>query len=470
MSGTLSGRILAVALSLGIGALTLTAVPAQATSSAAQIATSTTNGVAYLTSLQGPDGGYAGGGLSNEWAFSAMAAAGKAAVDVVPGGDATKNARTVYRNQLAAPTWPGASPVVTDYERGILNAYAAGIDPARVSPGQNLIARVASYWQTSSPGSYGPPANFNGTVFALLALGGAKTQSGVQRVPQRLLDASVTVVRANQHNDGGWNYSQAAGNPSALASTSDIDMTGATMAALCSSGVPATDASVVAAKNFLKGKLVNTSGAFTSMFGANSDSNGWGVSGLNACGINSQGADFTTPAGKTPVDFLIAQQFNPGGGFRYLPSDSSPSAYSSIDALRAVAGGGFTAPPPIPTTVGAPRWVGDTAFTSGTTSSLALIVDSGSGTPKVCSVAITPTGATSTLGAVLDAATTAATPSGCVTGSAPSSGSGQVTAVNGLANSGSSTWQVSIDGAASAAAARGTTVHLGDTITLRYGS
>ncbi|WUS69012.1 hypothetical protein OG618_36365 [Kitasatospora sp. NBC_01246] len=451
------------------GALLLSAVPAHATASPTQIATSKSTGVTYLRSLQAADGSYVtGGGLSNEWAFSALAAAGTAAADVTPGGDPTKNARLVYRNQLAAPGWPSASPVVTDYERGILNAYAAGIDPARVGPGRNLLADLAAYWQAAEPGYYGPSANFNGTVFGLLALAGAKTQAGTRRAPQALLNASGAVVRANQHNDGGWNYSKAAGDPTALAQGSDIDMTGAAMASLCTAGVPDTDPAIVAAKNFLKGKLAS-SGAFNAMFGVNTDSNGWAVSGLNACGINPQGTDFTSGTGKTPVDFLIAQQFKPGGGFKYLPTDTTPSPYASVDGLRAVAGAGFTAAPPAPTVAGEPTWAAATGFTAGTAAKLTLVVDDGTGALKVCAVTLAPTATTATLGDVLDAAATAV-PSGCVTAVTPSSGGGAVTALNGTANSGSSTWKVSLDGTTATAATRATTVHLGDAVSLSYGS
>ncbi|MER7769080.1 hypothetical protein [Kitasatospora sp. NPDC096140] len=451
------------------GALLLSAVPAHATASPTQIATSKSTGVTYLKSLQAADGSYVtGGGLSNEWAFSALAAAGTAAADVTPGGDPSKNARLVYRNQLAVAGWPGGSPVVTDYERAILNSYAAGIDPARVGPGRNLIADAVAYWQTAEPGYYGPSANFNGTVFGLLALAGAKTQTGTQRAPQALLNASVTAVRANQHNDGGWNYSKAAGDPTALAQGSDIDMTGAAMASLCAAGVPNTDPAIVVAKNFLKGKLAS-SGAFNAMFGVNTDSNGWAVSGLNACGINPQGTDFTSGTGKTPLDFLIAQQFKPGGGFKYLPTDTSPSPYASVDGLRAVAGAGFTATPPAPVTAGEPTWTATTGFTAGTAARLALVVDDGTGALKACTVTLTPTGSTATLGDVLDAAGTA-TPAGCVTAVTPSTGGGTVTAINGTANSGSSTWKVSLDGATATGATRATVVHLGDTVSLRYGS
>lgn len=470
MNRSRTSRRLALAAPAAFGAFALTVLPAAATSTPAQIATSKTNGVAYLKSLQAADGSYAGSGLSNEWAFSAFAAAGTAVVDVAPGGDTTKNARTVYRNLLSTSGWPSASPVVTDYERGTLNAYAAGIDPARVSASRNLIANIYSYWQTAEPGYFGPSGNFNGTVFAALALGGAKTQTGGVRIPQALTDSLVTRIRANQHNDGGWQYSKAEGNPTALATAGDIDMTGAAMAALCASGVPNTDTDVVQAKNFLKGKLVTTSGAFNSMYGVNTSSNGWAVAGLNACGINPQTGDFLTTAGKTPIDFLIANQYNPGGGFKYKPSDTTPSAYASIDSLRALAGGGFTAAPPVPVTPGAPQWVAQPAFTTGTATQLALTVDDGAGGLKVCSVSFTPTAATTTLGDVLDAATTSATPSGCVTSVTPSSGTGTVTAVNGKANSGSNTWKVSVDGSSFAGAARNKVINAGDTIALRWGA
>ena len=408
--------------------------PAQApTSTPGQIATSVkTNGVAYLKTLQATNGTFAGG-LSNEWAFSALAAAGTAAVDVTPAGSPTLNARTVYQGQLAATTWPSTAPVVTDYERGALNAYAAGIDPARVAATRNLIANVISYWQPASPGYYGPPANFNGTVFAVLALAGAKTQAGGARVPQALLNSSITVMRANQHNDGGWDFPQAAGNPTTLAATSDIDMTGATMAAMCAAGVANTDSAIVAAKTFLKAKLVAGSGAFNSSFGANSDSNGWAVSGLNACGIPSQGADFTTTSHKTPIDFLIAQQVNPGGGFKYQPSNTVATAYSSIDAERALAGGGFTATPPTPVTTGATTWTAASGFTSGTASTLAVVIDNGT-TVTPCSVSITPTG-TTTLGAVLTAATGGHTV-GLRHRVTPSTGTSTITAINGTTNTG----------------------------------
>jgi hypothetical protein len=453
-----------------LSVLALAPAAAHATTTPAALATSVTNATTYVKGLQDPtSGSFVSSGLSNEWAFSALASAGVAAADVLPPAPnniPSKSGRATYRTTLSPASWPGtASPPVTDFERATLNAYSAGIDPARVAATQNLVAGIASYWQTASPGYWGAPGNFNGTVFGLLALAGAKTSAGAQRVPQALLDKSIATVRANQHADGGWNYPKAEGVPAQLAAASDIDMTGATLASLCVSGVASTDSAVVAGKNFLKGKLTNATGAFTSSFGANTDSNGWAVQGLNACGIPNQGTDFTTALGFTPIDFLVSQQLS-GGGFRYT-TGTTPNAYASIDALRAEAGGGFSATPPVPTTPGEPQFAASTSFVSGTTSKLALVVDDGSGTLKVCAVSIAPSTATTTLGAVLTAATTAATPSGCVSGFSPASGT--ITTLNGVSNSGSSTWKVSQDGGAAATATTATTVGLGATIALKYG-
>ena len=457
-------------LAATVAALALVPAAAQAHTPAATLAASVAAGVTYVEGLQGATGQFAGGGLSNEWAFGALAAANVAAVDLLPPPPfhtAAFNARAVYRDYLSPANWPGtASPPVTDFERATLGAYSAGIDPARVSATQNLIASIASFWQPSTQGYWGAPGNFNGTVFALLALAGAKTPAGAQRVPQALLDKSIATVRANQHTDGGWDYPKAEGVMAQSTAASDIDMTGAALASLCVSGVANTDSAVVAGKNFLKGKLNAATGAFTSSFGANTDSNGWGVQGLNACGFASQGSDFTSATGTTPIDFLVTQQVA-GGGFRYT-TGSTPNAYASIDALRALAGGGFSATPPTPTTSGEPRFAGGTAFVSGTASRLALVVDDGSGSLKVCSAGVSPATSSTTLGTVLTAATAASTPTGCITGFSPASGT--ITSVNGVANTGTTTWKASIDDGTPAAAANATVVTLGDTIGLKYGS
>jgi hypothetical protein len=365
---------------------------------------------------------------------------GVAPADVNKAGKEGKDARSWYEGVIGVPTWPGEGAVSTDFERAALLSYAAGIDPARVSKRQNLIAKVASYYQPESPGYYG--STFNATVFGLLVLGQVKTTGGVRRVPTVVLEQAIAAVKANQHTDGGWTWGKAAGNEAALKKASEPDMTGAAMAALCGAGVA---------------NSVNT------------DSNAWAVDGLKACGIDPQGSGFigSKPKENTPIAFLISQQVS-GGGFRYLTSGSTAESYASQDAVRALGSGGFTAIPPTPKS--GPQWKGVTEFATGEaeTTSLALIVDDGISPLKICSVTLAPKATTTSLATVLNAVVAGTTPASCVTGFLPASGEGAITQVNGYPASPEERWKLSIDGGAKETAKRNTTIHVGDTLYLKY--
>ncbi len=440
---------------------------ASATASSAEIEASVEKGVAYLKTLQQTNGGF------EDWDLSAFAAAHVAAANLEKTGAET-DARTWYRKLVGnTETWPGKEPVVTDYERAALNAYAAGIDPARVSKTQNLVAQIASYYEPTSPGDYGP-GGFNGTVFALLALADTKTEGGVQRVPQALLTKSIEVVKANQHTDGGWTWEKAEGNETKLKAAAEPDMTGAAMAALCTAGVSKSEGVLVKAKEYLEADLKaesKGSGAFESEFHANTDSNAWAVSGLNACGINPQEEGFTTKEKHTPIEFLISQQLKSGaesGGFKYLTTGTTANEYSSQDAIRALAGAGFTATPPVPTG-GLEQWFAESNFSTSKTvkSPLALIINNGTPTLKVCSVSVAPAEATTTLETVLKAAEAGSTPKECVTSHKSESATKAITQINGYPSTPAPEWDLSIDGSAEELAKTSKVIHLGDTIYLR---
>jgi hypothetical protein len=442
---------------------------ASATASTAEIEASVEKGVAYLKTLQQTSGGF-----ESDWDLSALAAAHVAAANVKKTGAET-DARTWYRKLVGnTETWPGKEPVVSDYERAALNAYAAGIDPARVSKTQNLIAQIASYYEPASPGYYGPTGNFNGTVFALLALADTKTEGGVQRVPQALLTKSIEAVKANQHTDGGWAWEKAEGNETKLKAAAEPDMTGAAMAALCTAGVSKSEGVLVKAKEYLETDLKaesKGSGAFESEFHANTDSNAWAVSGLNACGINPQEEGFTTTEKHTPIEFLISQQLKSGaesGGFKYLTTGTTANEYSSQDAIRALAGAGFTATPPVPTG-GLEQWFAESNFSTSKTvkSPLALIINNGTPTLKVCSVSVAPAEATTTLETVLKAAEAGSTPKECVTSHKSESATKAITQINGYPSTPAPEWDISIDGSAEELAKTSKVIHLGDTIYLR---
>jgi hypothetical protein len=452
-------------LALAVCAL-LAPCSAHATATTNEIEAAKQAGVAYLKSLQQPNGEFPGFG--REWVLTALAAAGTAAANVKQ-GEAGTDARAFYRGLVGNnATWPGSSEApVSDFDVAALSAYAGGIDPARVSSTQNLIAQIAAHYQPANPGYYGEPSLFSGTVFALLALADTKTRHDAQRVPHALLEESANVVRANQHTDGGWTFSRAEGNPVALNMPAEAEMTGAAMASLCGAGVPNTDPAIAAAQNFLVSDLkaeASGSGAFATAFGPNTDTNAWAVEGLNACRIPAQGAEFTTSKGKTPIDFLISQQL-PGGGFKIEPKDTAANLYSSQDAVRALGGAGFTAAPPAPKR--APRWLFEKQFSPAKPALLSLVISDGASTPRACAVAITPGAATTTLAKVLEAAEGASTPANCVTAFTPTAGGGAITSINGLPKPPQARWNVSVDGAPEALAKRAKKIHVGDTIYLR---
>jgi hypothetical protein len=458
---------LLASLAIGCAGAALCSPAALATSTSTQVKAATSKGAEYLRTLQEPNGEIAGFG--GDWSLTSFAAAGVAAGNIEQ-GEAGVDARTWYRDLIADPeTWPGGSePPVTEYERASLVVDAAGVDPARVSQQQNLIAQILAHYQPASPGYYGSPSLFNGTVFGLLAIEGAKTAKGAQRLPQALLGKSVTVVRNNQHTNGGWSFQKVEGNEKALNSASEPDMTGAAMAALCGTGVPNSDPAVVRGEEYLESILIASSGAFSVSFGANTDSNAWAVQGLNTCGIDPQGPQFTTSSGKTPIDFLISEQL-PGGSFKYQPSEPGANEYSSQDAVRALAGGGFNPQPP--KAKKAKQWLAEKSFSAspGVQSLLALVIDDGTSALAPCAVAIAPAASKTKLGAVLSAAETAATPGGCVTSFAAVKGKGAITQINGSAASGATSWKLSVDGGAPKAAKATSAIALGDTIYLHLG-
>jgi len=434
---------------------------ASATSSTAEIEASTKAGVTYLKTLQETNGSIPGFG--GDWSLTSFAAAGTAAANVKK-TESSASARTWYRELVGnTTTWPESSKApATEFEKAVLVAYAAGIDPARVSQTQNLIAQVIARYQTANPGYYGEPSVFEGTLFGLLALAETQTREGVERVPQVLLEQSVAVVRANQHTDGGWNFERVEGSEEGVKSAAEVDTTGTAMAALCSAGVKSTDGAIVKGEEYLESQLISASGSLGSE--ANTDSNAWAVEGLKACGINPQEAAFTTAAKKTPIDFLISQQVS-GGGFR-TTTGTSANEYSSQDAVRALAGSGFTAVPPVPSGE-LPQWEFETSFSASKSvaSPLTLVINSAGSALKPCSVSVAPGEATTTLEVVLSAAETSSTPTGCVT-SFKSEGQA-ITQINGNPSAPAPNWDVSIDGGAEARATPATSIHLGDTIYLR---
>jgi hypothetical protein len=442
-------RIAAAAAALCLAA----PASAAATVPPAELAASVSSGTAWIRSQQDPATG-ALTGFGADWAATGLAAAGVHAADVKTTGPSLQDALlaewtsegwtypTVFSELGNPPGWL----VATDFERAILIAHAAGLQPTRLSANANLVAQLAGLYQPN--GAFGAPGLFNGTVFGVLAL--SRTA-----VPQGILDQGTKIIRDTVHDDGGWTF-QLATTPAQKAQPSDIDMTGAAVAALCDGGVSATDPVVTGALAFLRGKLDNATGAFNAMFGANADSNAWAVQGLNACGIDPQSAEWTTAAGKTPLDYLVALQRKTGphaGSFKYMADegDDFPNLYSSQDAVRALAGGSLTADPP------GGRLRPGADVPAGTPVPTVLALDDGADGLKLCRTTA-PVGAP--VNDVLTAAQAESMPPGCVTELALDGDT--IVSVNGKAGG----WLASLDGKSETLAAA-QPVGFGDIVALR---
>lgn len=424
-----------------LGALFL--VPAASAATQAEVQSSIGKAVSYVESQQQADGAIAGFG--GDWSATALAAAGVDASQVrLAAGD--PSFQDALQAEFSESEWTG-DPLpsgATGYGGATLIAYAAGIDPARISAESNLPAQLAGTW-SSTTGGFG--SGTNGAAFGVMAL--RRTP-----LPAWALAPSVEFLRRTQHTDGGWTFSGSTSQAS-LEGESEQDTTGSVVAALCEAGVPTYDPTVADALAYLHGQQIPATGGFAYVYGEPSaDVAAWIVSGLRACGIDPQSAEWTTTAGKTPIDFLLTQQ-EADGSFAYA---GSGNLYTTQGALRALAGGVFTADPP---SHRATPTVAD-----GTPVPHVLAVRLGPDNVRICKVTA-PAGAALT--AVLEAAeSTGSYPSGCV--SSLGVDEGRVSAVDGVEPGGTDeSWLVRLD-RGPAEVAGGQKVGFGQTIALWPGA
>jgi hypothetical protein len=447
------------AFALSLAALAVLPAAAAATSSQGEIDTAVGRAVEYVRGQQDPLSGepfgFEHGSFSSDWVATALAAAGVSAADVhTPGNPSLQD----FLLGDYTGFWGGPpTKAVTDYERVTLVSHAAGLDPARLSADLNLPAQIAGRWNPLA-GSFGEPS-INSTAFGILAL---KTAP----VPAWALAPAASYLRQRQHDDGGWTYS-AAMTPAAKAEPSEPDMTGAAIAALCEAGAPAYDPAVAPALAYLQGLLVDATGAFRYAFGDNADATAWAISGLTACGIDPQSAAWTTAAGKTPIDHLLSLQVQSGpeaGGFGY-ENTSEANLYSTQDALRAIAGGVFTAAPPDRGDPSQPSVRPVPVVSTGTPVPHLLAIELAPGNVRICKVAA-PEGAP--LSQVLSEAKAGGSfPAGCVT--SLSMLDGRLTSLDGVPPAGEDeAWLLRLDRHAEEIAGE-QPVGFGETIALRIG-
>ncbi len=413
-----SSRLAQASAVVCVGLIAVGPSSAAASVSEGQASAAAARGAQWIATQQEENGSL--GSFGGDWSMTALAAAGINAADV-RSAVLDPSAQDFYLSQW---TTEGPGGAATDEERAILAGYAGGLQTTRLDAHTNLLADLAAQFNGHQLGGRGAT---NANAFGLLAL---EASGG----PPAVMDTLAQTLRTEQNADGGWNF--AAG-----ASSSDVDMTGAGIAALCAAGADASDPAVARALTYLRAAQDPVSGGFVSAtLGLNTDTTGWVTSGLRRCGIDPQ--SWTTAEGKTPLDFLISQQ-NPDGSFQWQAGDGNEDLYATQDAVRPLAGAAFTASAP-PRVVPSEPAVRPAALVPiGTPVPMTLIIDSGlevsgGSSVRMCKV-LAATGAS--VARLLESAEMASEPSYCVSDLELSAG--HIRRLNGVAAvPGHSSWQV----------------------------
>src|ERR1700729_935124 len=418
-----NGLALAMLLALGLAVFGPTASPAAAAVTEAEETAAAKHGEEWMTLLQEPSGELPAFG--GDWSMTSFASVGINAADVRL-SPTDPSAQDFYLS-----LWTGEPPALlsaTDFERAILTGYSGGLEPSRLDAQTNLVADLAAQFNGHELGEKGAT---NADVFGILALAAVGA-------PGDVIDTLAQTVREQQDADGGWNF--AAGTKK-----SEADLTGAALAALCTAGAPNTNPAIVKAESYLHTVQDTATGGFINPT-VNTDSTAWVVSGLDACKIDPQAAEWTTTASKTPIDFLIAQQ-NPDGSFQRKAGDEEEDFYATQDAVRALSGTGFIVSPPSRMQAGQPAVRPAPTVAAGTPVPMTLVIDSaghvtGGSSLRMCKVTA-PVGAS--VAQMLTDASEASLPSYCL--SDLSLQEGRIARVNGVnGEPGKSAWKVSREG------------------------
>ena len=245
--------------------------------------------------------------------------------------------------RVRRPIWdddpPRAAPLA-DYERAILIAHAAGLDPARLSADLQPAGAAGRPLEPGRPAA-SATASSNSTAF------GDPGAEDDRRCRRWALAPAVAFLRRNQHDDGGWTYS-AALTPAAQREPSEPDMTGAAIAALCEAGVPAYDPDVAAGAG-LPARAAGRRDRRRSTTLGRRQRRRHRLGGQRPQRLRDRPAvGGLDDRGGQDADRPPALAAGPGrageaGGFGYEDAERRPNLYSTQDALRAIAGGVFTA-------------------------------------------------------------------------------------------------------------------------------
>lgn len=279
--------------------------------------------VAWLRTLQRPDGGIGTLGTSCEAAWLV------ALVGQNPDGPAwTPGSRSLMAACAdEAPTFLSRRDTgrLAKVLRAVVAARAAGatrFDP-RAFAGVDLIAELEARYNPTT-GLYDPNFFFRHCL-AVLAL----TEAG-----RPLPSGVINGILAQQRSDGSWGWAVDPDPADGFSTAGDIDTTGRSLQALRRAGLPLYHPAYTRALHFIREQQL-ADGGWGLMGGpTNTNSTAIAVDTIIAAGWDPEGPLFRRN-GKTPVEVLLGLQ-EPGGAFIYRPGAEESRFLATYDAVPAL--------------------------------------------------------------------------------------------------------------------------------------
>jgi len=283
----------------------------------------------YLREIQASDGSI-GSYSDSAWAVMAIAAARKnpdkwqvAGVSVV---DYLKNNASMLSGEFNL----GAA-----YARLVLAIIAAGEDPSAFGPGDATYAPGGDYLSklkelhngVQFTDGFGSVDLLNDDFWGLLALIAAREPRS-----STLVSTTVTFIKDNQAEDGGWCWGTTA-NP--YYSGSDVDDTAAAIMALIAAGENPYSAVINDAMAYMR-EQQDFCGGFLSWGVANLGSTNVAVDAMNSAMRNPL-SSYWTPGTVNPVDYILG--FQEAEGSFFDPGAWTPAREKNTsDAIIALLG------------------------------------------------------------------------------------------------------------------------------------
>jgi len=274
--------------------------------------------VEWLKEQQRPDGGF---GMEKSTlsetteVIYALAAAGEDVASVQKEG---KSPLDFLAANIGEATSVGAKAKVA-----LAAAYSGG--NAYDVAGTNLVGEIVDSQQED--GMYGgADDSLLSHTYAVLALA-----SVGEEIPAR----AIEYLKTHQADNGAWAW-----NGSTIAADADTNSTALVLQALVAAGVPADDAAIQQALEYLR-SVQNDDGGFPyqkpSDFGTDTDANSTSVVIQALIAVGEDPSQWVSDEGSSPLDALNALQ-NESGAFAWQAAFPDDNLLSTAQAVPALAG------------------------------------------------------------------------------------------------------------------------------------